>query len=161
MRTVCWSLVALVLLLPAGCKKAPPGTGGAAATAGTGQPAVAKDDAEKMRIRRLQGLGMGYHNFEDANKRGPANAEDLKPFIKDFAGLYEGLKSGELVLVWNVDFQDTRANAKKGGTSLNDLVLGYESKVPNDGGLVLMGYGGVHTMTAAEFKAAPKAQPKN
>ena len=39
-------------------------------------------------------------------------------------------------------------------------VLAYEKDVPTKGGLVLYGDGFVDNVTAAEFQAKPKAQPK-
>ena len=39
----------------------------------------------------------------------------------------------------------------------SNTVLGYEKDVPEKGGAVAMGDGSVKTMTAEQFKAAPKA----
>jgi prepilin-type processing-associated H-X9-DG protein len=44
------------------------------------------------------------------------------------------------------------------GTS--NTILAHEANAQTNGGIVLMADGSVRQMTAAEFQAAPKAQPK-
>jgi hypothetical protein len=106
------------------------------------------------RTNDLKQIVLAYHNHVDANRgRPPARAEDLGPFVENDARILGALKSGEYVILWNSTFQ-----AMTAGTS--NTVLGYEKQTPEKGGLVAMADGSVKTMTAQEFKAAPKAPGK-
>ena len=63
-----------------------------------------------------------------------------------FPQAYAGLQSGALVVYWGVEFDP--ADSK--------TVVAYEKAAPESGGRVLTRDGSLHSMTAEEFKAAPK-----
>jgi hypothetical protein len=106
----------------------------------------------------LMQVGIAYHQFNSTNNRGPkdvnelANMPGLDPSAK--AAINMAGPGGSFVVHWGLkistDFPD--------GTS--NTVLGYESKVPSTGGMVLMGDGGVRHMTPTEFSAAKKPKGK-
>jgi hypothetical protein len=101
---------------------------------------------------QLQRLGMAYHNFWDANGRGPNSVEELSRYYENDPGITDAIKSGRLVVYWKATMR-----GMTGGSS--NTVLAYE-KDPEPGTgdrLVLMGDAFVKPMTEAEFKAAPKA----
>jgi hypothetical protein len=100
----------------------------------------------------LKGLAMDYHNFHEEEGRGPANVEELKQFsstaLPSSGGLSEAIDRGEFVVIWNAAlFPAAEENEK--------YVLGYETKVPESGGLVLFGGGSVRNVSAEEFKTLP------
>jgi hypothetical protein len=105
----------------------------------------------------LKQLGLMYHSYIDANRKGPASADDL---LKAAAGepgaqaVVQKVKDGKYVLIWGTTITEMQ-KSPQGSTG---TVLGYEATAPTAGGLVLMGDGSVKNMTAAEFAAAPKAQ---
>jgi hypothetical protein len=106
----------------------------------------------------LKQLGLAYHNFNDTNKRGPANMAEFQGFVvepleKTLVG--QTGPGGQYVLIWGVKISDMARSPQGAG----GLVLGYEAQAPTAGGMVLMGDASVRAMTAAEFNSAPKAQP--
>ena len=113
----------------------------------------ARSDAEAT--RDLKAIGLAYHNFNDqSGGRAPKDAEDLKKFVEmDSKTAYPGLKDGRYIFIWNVRLLDM--------SPTSDYILAYEKDVPTKGGPVLYGDATVKDLTAEEFKAAKKAQPKN
>ena len=61
---------------------------------------------------------------------------------------------GDVVVLWG---PSSRTRAEEGSEDSADEVLAYEKRVPEQGGEVLMKNRTVKTMTADQFKAAPKA----
>lgn len=110
--------------------------------------------------KALESLGLGYQNFCNARKNGPASAEELKDSMHVGPDVVEAIKSGKIVVIWGVDIIEAMAKSKPGGPGISEQVLAYEATVPDSGGRVLMGNTTVRNMTATEFKAASKAQPK-
>ena len=109
----------------------------------------------------LMNIGVQYHAFFDAEKRSPANLEELIKFEDEWANVLPGnketqersgtaLQSQKYVVLWN-------ANIKGHGGSSSDIVLAYEKDVPTKGGLVCMQSGEVKQMSADEFAKAEKA----
>jgi hypothetical protein len=122
---------------------------------GCGRVRDAADRAKKS--NDLKQLGLMYHNYILTNKKGPASADDLKSVTgsPQEQAVVQMVKDGKYVLVWGTTIAEMQKNP--GGST--GTVLGYEASVPTAGGLVLMGDASVRNMTAAEFAAAPKAQP--
>lgn len=117
-----------------------------------------KEPQEGQAKNDLQQLGLMYHSYKDSNLNPPADAKELAQWaqrgglpgaalIQQTSGPGGG---GKYVIYFGAKIpQDFPAGMDK-------TVLGYESKVPGEGGVVLMGDGVAKTMTAAEFQAAAK-----
>jgi hypothetical protein len=103
----------------------------------------------------LKQIALAYFNYCDANKKGPAKAEDLLLYVENDTLLVQKMKS-DYTFIWGVNVNDMRQFAENG---TSQTVLGYETTVPTSGGQVVMCDGMVKIMTAAEFKAAPQAKP--
>jgi hypothetical protein len=101
----------------------------------------------------LTQIGLGYHNYLDRNRKGPANAEEFRPYLGDNPGPYQGLKDGRYVFIWNARLSDN--------PDTHEVVLAYHKDVPSQGGPVLFMDGSTRNLTADEFKAAriAKARP--
>jgi hypothetical protein len=97
-----------------------------------------------------------YVNYGDQHEKAPSRLEDLLAYITfDSEGrAYGEVSNGELVLVWDLNF------LRMPRETWGNTVLGYEKEVPTEGGSVLMADGTVRQMTAQEFEAALKANPK-
>ena len=122
---------------------------------GCGRVRQAADRAKKS--NDLKQLGLMYHSYIDANRKGPASADELMTMASDpgAKAVVQMVKDGKYVLLWGTTILEMQQNP--GGAS--GTILGYEAGAPTAGGLVLMGDASVRTMSAAEFAAAPKAKP--
>lgn len=96
----------------------------------------------------LHQLGQLYMAKATEGDRPPAKLEDWADLKRDYPQGYQAIADGTFVFLWN-------SGHMPAGPS--NTVLAYEKDVPVDQGEVLMGDGSVQTMTAAEFKRAPKA----
>ena len=123
------------------------------ATPPAAAPAATDPRAKAVRTNQLKMIGLAYHNHLDAKRQPPAKIEDLAPFYENDAKITAALKDGSVVFIWKSSIQNMTA-----GTS--NTVLAYEKEAPDKGGLVLMADGSVKTMSAKEFKDAPKAPGK-
>jgi hypothetical protein len=107
----------------------------------------------------LKQIGLAYHNFNDKNKKGPANVGELQalsagdPQTQAVIGLAG--PGGPYVVIWNIKISDVATTP--GGMS--GTILGYEAQAPSSGGLVLMVDASVRQVTAAEFAQMPQAKP--
>jgi hypothetical protein len=126
-----------------------------------GFPAPEGGQGGIIRTRNLQlvqndfkQLGLAYHNFYDARKRGPANVDELAPFFDNDARLKQALQQGQYVFHWNMGL-----NQMPQGTS--NTILAYE-RDPDAAGnrVVVMGDATPKIMGKADFEAALKAQGK-
>lgn len=107
----------------------------------------------------LSNINISYCMFCEVNGRGPANVDELFPYL-DPTGFLESkrklaeerlrlLKQGEIILVWN---QAGVSDAKKG----TDLVTAYEKRTAVRGGLVVFADGRVEWKTPAELESILK-----
>lgn len=85
------------------------------------------------------------------NNKGPSKLADLAKYETLYSRGYQQVKVGDIVVVWGVPMP-----MDGGGTG----VIAYEKKAEAEGGAVLLENGSSKMMTAAEFKAAPKAAKK-
>ncbi len=100
--------------------------------------------------RGLKQFAEPYRSYAKKNKRGPRSLKELNIKGQGYPVAADLLKSGGLVVQWGASI------APEGETS--PAVLAYLKAVPDQGGLVLLQDGRtIKTMTADEFKAAPKA----
>ncbi|WP_165071265.1 hypothetical protein [Paludisphaera rhizosphaerae] len=102
----------------------------------------------------LAQIGALYAAFTDTQKKPPSGIKDFASFAESMPEGVQGVRSGNLVVIWSVKLDDTTPGGK--GDSA-DEVLAYEKSVPDSGGFVLMKNRTIRKMTADEFKAAPKA----
>lgn len=82
--------------------------------------------------------------------RGPARLEDTEKNQPLYPRGYEAIKSGRMVVTWNVAV----AADGSGGTG----IVAFEKKAETEGGAVLLQNGQVKNMTADEFRASPRSQ---
>jgi hypothetical protein len=101
----------------------------------------------------LKQIALAYHSHSDAAKKPPAKMDDLRPYLKDSPGVYESLEKGQIVCYYGAALLSLTQ-----GTS--NTILAYERNVPEKGGPVAYADGSVKTVTAEQFKAAPKAEVK-
>jgi hypothetical protein len=87
--------------------------------------------------------------------KGPRGIADLGKYEQGFPLGMNALRKGDIVAVWGVKMIIEEGGGSPGGTT---DVIAYEKQVPTEGGSVLLHNGTVKTMTADEFKAAPKAK---
>jgi len=102
----------------------------------------------------LQEVGELYRMYVVTHKKAPTS-------IADFAGSqtvaplgYQKAKDGSVTVLWGALLTDT---SEEGSKDSAEEILAYEKKTPEQGGEVLMKNRTIKTMTAEEFKAAPKA----
>lgn len=130
-----WILVLLASLAAPGCG------GGSPATTGSGTP-------EKYGTGALEEVGELYRSAGARNKKPPASMKDLERSRDTFLLGYNAIQDGEVIVYWGVSVTS--------GDEATDEILAYKSDVPTKGGPVLLKNGTIKTMTADEFKAAPK-----
>lgn len=104
----------------------------------------------------LSQLGMSYHNYANSNKnKGPASSAEWvkwaqKSEPQSVALIQQTGPGGKYTFYWNVEIGKLPSGSQS-------TVLGYESKVPSSGGIVVMADGfTTKPMTAAEFSSATK-----
>jgi hypothetical protein len=95
----------------------------------------------------LKELADMYRYLDYSKLPPPKKLDDLNDSFDAIPNAYHRIKSDEIVVVWGVGFSKD-----------SEQVLAYDKKAPTDSGPVLLRNGTVKTMTAAEFKAAPKAK---
>lgn len=115
----------------------------AAPLLGCGKATTVAPSSKKDKLEEVADM---LKNVKDQNMKPPASAADLgtvDPFMPQ-AGA--DLRSGEIVYTWGAGLT--------GGSG----VIAWEKKVPSEGGWVLLQDGTVKSMTADEFKSAPKGK---
>jgi hypothetical protein len=109
---------------------------------------------EDMQVTALNDVGELYRGYQVLHRKPPRQTADFQPMeMANPTGL-RALKTGEIVVFYNAELPDLGEAPGKGPA---DTVLAYEKPVPEQGGKVLMLNRTIKTMTADEFKAAPKA----
>ncbi len=127
------------LLLPlAGC-----GPSGASSTSNPSEEAA------------LQQVGEMLREYQLSNGSPPHTIKQLQANAGASPGGFEQLRSSGIEVVWGATLPDTK---EEPGGSPDEDVLAYGKDVPERGGAVLLLNRTVRTMTADEFKAAPKAK---
>jgi hypothetical protein len=116
--------------------------------------AVRQAAAQQKRQNDLMQIGLAYHNYVDTNNKAPTKADDLIPLLFGAAEPAAMLQDGSVTFIYGVTIKDME---KQQGPA--NIVLAYESKVPTEGGLVLMGDASVQMLTPAAFKAYTLAKP--
>jgi len=95
----------------------------------------------------LQELGQLYKYFAVAERRRPpAKLDELAANEPALPNAWYLLRDGELIMYWGAGY-----------SASSNQILCYEKKVPAEGGNVLLQNGTVKSLTADEFRAAPKA----
>ena len=100
-------------------------------------------------VRGLIGMYSGEH------KKAPRSLADCTKYEAGYPLGFAAVKKGDIVVIWGVKMIVEEGGGSPQGTT--DIVA-YEKKTPTEGGSVLLHNGTVKTVTADEFKAAPKAK---
>lgn len=126
-----WLLPSLLAL--AGCKKP--------------QPVMVSASMQD----KLTEIGRMYTAYTQDHKQPPKTLSDLDKPVYEVANTegFAALRDGECVMLWG---------GRLPGAGAGATVLAYEASVPENGGLVLFQDGTVKSLTAEEFKAAPKVK---
>jgi hypothetical protein len=103
----------------------------------------------------LQEVGDLYLLYTGQHKKSPQKPQDFEPYEAGLPQGYRRVRSGDIIVRWGVNLVDLKKPEETADSP--DEVLAYEKKVPTQGGVVLMKNRTVRTMTAEQFKAAPKA----
>ena len=113
-------------------------------------PAVFENNA-------LSEIGSVYRLYSEVNKKPPKSLRDLEPYREGTPNGIGAAARGEIIVCWGTKLEDL---TEEGTGDSPDEVLAYLKEVPTEGGLVLMKNRKIKSMTAEEFKAAPKACDK-
>jgi hypothetical protein len=96
-----------------------------------------------------------YGAYYAARGHGPTGVDDLEPLAvgdERAEAVLQAVRGGRYVLLWGVDVH--AVGRTRPGMAFT--VLGYEPRVPESGGLVLMVDGSVLEMKPSKFAAAQK-----
>ena len=104
---------------------------------------------------KLRELGEVYRSHSIEKKAAPRSMADLVPYERGFPRGLAGVREGDVQVYWGGALSSPEATTP--GEVPSDKVLAFETKVPKEGGCVLMADRTVKTMTPEEFQAAPKA----
>lgn len=101
----------------------------------------------------FKNLGLAYATFEAERGKGPANLDELKPYLQGANKMIDMLAKEEIIFYYGV----SKTQMMENGTS--NTILAHEAYEDVNGRrLVLMGDGSVHEMTNEQFQKAPKAK---
>jgi hypothetical protein len=109
---------------------------------------------ENMLETSLNDVGNIYRAFVVAHHKPPKTLKDLATLERMSPAGVVAVRSGKVVVRFGAELPDTDPEP---GQSSSDQVLAYDTQVPESGGKVLMLDRTIRTMTAEEFKSAPKA----
>jgi hypothetical protein len=114
-----------------------------------------REAAERTnRLNDLKQVSLQAQNFYDANKRMPANAEDLRMYLEN-GPVFTRLKAGEIEVVWKAEGP---TNQPKGSSAV--LYAWYARPEANGTRLAVFMDGTAKILTEAEFQNTPKAAKK-
>jgi hypothetical protein len=116
-----------------------------AAGCGSGKPG-GQDIPHRAALQQIWSM---YRGGKQNQGRVPRGLDDFQQYKVMYPGGYQALQSGQCVVFYRVDLAHLPDPGQK--------VLAYEKDAPHQGGSVLMADGTVRTMSADEFRAAPKA----
>ncbi|MDR3638291.1 MAG: hypothetical protein P4L84_31095 [Isosphaeraceae bacterium] len=111
-----------------------------------GGSAAAPRSVEQLSIEQV---GLLFRAYKKGQHPPPKNLKELLPLEQGYPAAVAALRQKEVVVFWGAGLAD--------GSEAATTVLAYHKQVPETGGEVLMRDGTARTMTAEEFKAAPKA----
>jgi hypothetical protein len=115
-------------------------------------PAPSQAAVESIPLRELGEL---YRNYVLDKKAPPKTLADVQPYEAAFPTAMARLRAGELQVFWGGEL--LKPDAVYPGEVSSDTVLAFETKVPNQGGYVLLANREIKTLTPDQFKSAPKA----
>lgn len=101
----------------------------------------------------LQELADLLRVAEGPQGRPPAKVADLSKMGSQFPTAYQGVKSGDIVVVWG-----TPMKGEGQGSGGDDKLVAYEKATPTEGGFVLLNSGVVNKVSASEFGGLPKGK---
>jgi hypothetical protein len=91
-----------------------------------------------------------YKEYTKDHKQPPRKLSDFDhPYEPAAINGYAALRDGTCVMLWGGSLP---------GANAGSTVLAYEKAVPEQGGTVLFQDGSIRTVTADEFRAAPKVK---
>lgn len=114
----------------------------------------------------LKVFALLYHEYNAEHDRAPSGLADLESFARkhavgiDLSDMYDAprafdmIRDGRFVVIWD-------AVLLSDGDENDKYVLGYESNVPEGGGLVMYAGGSVRYVTAEEFEALPRIKTRS
>ncbi|HEY1380132.1 MAG TPA: hypothetical protein VGF55_25235 [Gemmataceae bacterium] len=119
------------------------------AAAGCGDPARQSVPADKVARVQLDDVYGLYKAHVERFKRPPAKLAQVEPWEPAYANGYAAANEGQVVVRWGAPLTPAAGAAP--------AVLAYVKDAPEQGGFVLLQDGTVKRLSAAEFRAAPKA----
>jgi hypothetical protein len=102
----------------------------------------------------LRELGEVYRTYVLAKKTSPNKIADVREYEAGYPMAFLGLKNKELEVFWGGELLEPEAVVPD---VQSDKILAFESKVPKEGGYVLLANREIKKMMPEEFKSAPKA----
>jgi hypothetical protein len=111
--------------------------------------------ADATEAAALQQVGEMLRDYQLSNGSPPQTLKQLQANSGASLGGFEQLKSSGIVVIWGATLPDTK---EEPAGSPDEDVLAYSKDAPEKGGAVLLLNRTIRTMTADEFKAAPKAK---
>ncbi|MDG3007637.1 hypothetical protein [Paludisphaera mucosa] len=127
----------------------------AALAAGCGGDPNPPNSPQLYQNNVLAEVGDMYNTHFVQHKKPPQGLKDLSPFADTLPTGLGAARRGEVVVLWGVDPVDPA-----GSDAAGEEILAYLKEAPESGGGVLTRNLKVKSMTADEFKAAPKAAGK-
>jgi hypothetical protein len=116
---------------------------------GSNRP-ITPDDADQILLTQVGEL---CRHYQFTTKKPPQKVSDLQT-VRSLGGPgYDALRAGDIVLLCSAKLPDLDEDP---GHSESGEILAYMKDVPQKGGHVLLLNRTIKTMTADEFKAAPR-----
>lgn len=119
---------------------------------GSGGPPPAAPDAQQRLA--LNDVGELLRMYQVRTKKAPKAQKDVESMEMAAPTGMNAIRDKKVVVQWGATLPDL---GEEPSSTNSDQVLAYEAKAPVEGGLVLTLDRQVKSLTADEFKAAPKA----